>query len=301
MDQRRLSVRAPAKINLFLRVTGRRPDGYHLLATWMQKVDLCDLLELTVCAEGIHFRCAGAGVPGDHNNLVYRAADLFLRTTQGRRGLASSGVAIHLTKNIPVAAGLGGGSSDAAATLRAMNELFDGGLTPDELAGLGMRLGADVPFFLADSPAALATGIGEVLQPVPPLRGYAILLVNPGFPVSTRWVYQTFALTKQDESSNLTSSQECVAGGADLGGCGGAIGPETALVNDLETVTLARYPLIERLKGELLRWGAVRALMSGSGPTVFGLFANREAAEACRAACKPRFAATYLVAPVGEK
>jgi 4-diphosphocytidyl-2-C-methyl-D-erythritol kinase len=144
-----MSVRAPAKINLFLRITGRRPDGYHLLATWMQKVDLCDIVELAVCAEGIHFRCAGDGVPGDRNNLVYRAADLFLRTTQGRRGVAASGVAIQLTKHIPVAAGLGGGSSDAAATLLAMNELFAGALTPDELAGLGTRLGADVPFFLA--------------------------------------------------------------------------------------------------------------------------------------------------------
>ncbi|MCL2457716.1 MAG: 4-(cytidine 5'-diphospho)-2-C-methyl-D-erythritol kinase [Desulfobulbus sp.] len=301
MRPAQVTVRAPAKINLFLRITGRRPDGYHLLSTWMQKVDLCDAITLTAGGKGVRFSCTGDGVPVDHNNLVYRAADIFLLAARGRTGAPVSGVAIELTKNIPAAAGLGGGSSDAAATLRAMNGLFDDALTPDELARLGVRLGADVPFFLADSPAALATGIGEILQPAPPLRGYSVVLVNPGFPVSTRWAYQTFALTKREGASNLPILQECVAGDAHFGDSSAMISPDTPLVNDLETVTIARYPLLERLKGELLRCGAVQALMSGSGPTVFGLFADRDKAEACCAECKPRFAATYLVAPVGEK
>lgn len=298
MRQEGAIVRAPAKINLFLRVTGRRPDGYHLLTTWMQKVALYDIIELTTCPEGIVFRCSGEGVPGDCNNLVYRAADLFLQATRGRRDAPASGVAIQLTKHIPVAAGLGGGSSDAAATLLAMNGLFGRPLTPEELAGLGVRLGADVPFFLAEAPAALATGIGEILRPTPPLQGYSILLVNPGFPVSTRWVYQTFALTEKKDAGNLTNSQECVAGDMDSGNPGVMIGPDTVLINDLETVTVARYPLIARLKDELLWSGAAKALMSGSGPTVFGLFADHGKAEACRAACRLRFASTYLVAPV---
>ncbi|MDR2550820.1 MAG: 4-(cytidine 5'-diphospho)-2-C-methyl-D-erythritol kinase [Desulfobulbus sp.] len=301
MQPGRVTVRAPAKINLFLRIIGRRPDGYHLLSTWMQKVDLCDTIELAVCGEDIRFSCTGDGVPGDHDNLVYRAADLYLQAVRGRQAVSASGVAIELSKYIPVAAGLGGGSSDAAATLRAMNELFGSALAPDELAALGLRLGADVPFFLADCPAALATGIGEILQPVPSLQGYSVVLVNPGFPVSTRWVYQTFALTKKEDASNLANLQECVVDDVRFGDSGAMIQPDAPLVNDLETVTVARYPLLERLKGELLRHGAVQALMSGSGPTVFGLFADYHKAETCCAACKPRFAASYLVAPVGEK
>ncbi|MCL2790620.1 MAG: 4-(cytidine 5'-diphospho)-2-C-methyl-D-erythritol kinase [Desulfobulbus sp.] len=301
MQLSRVTVQAPAKINLFLRITGRRADGYHLLATWMQKVDLCDGIELIARPEGIDFRCTGRGIPGDHHNLVYRAADFFLQATQGRREASFSGVAIQLTKKIPVAAGLGGGSSDAAATLLAMNELFGCILAPGELSELGLRLGADVPFFLADNPAALATGIGEVLRPVPPLQGYSILLVNPGFSVSTRWVYQTFALTKREDAGNLINSQERVVEDVDYEHSGVMISPGTVLVNDLERVTIARYPLIARLKEDLLWSGAVKALMSGSGPTVFGLFADHNKAEACCAACKLRFAATYLVAPVGAK
>ncbi|MCL1981300.1 MAG: 4-(cytidine 5'-diphospho)-2-C-methyl-D-erythritol kinase [Proteobacteria bacterium] len=301
MQPARVTVRAPAKINLFLRITGRRSDGYHLLSTWMHKVDLCDTIELTACGEAVRLWCSDGQIPADQGNLVHRAADLFLGAARGRPGVPGLGVTIRLTKHIPVAAGLGGGSSDAAATLKAMNGLFAGVLTQDELVELGLRLGADVPFFLADSPAALATGIGEILQPVPPLQGYTLLLVNPGFSVSTRWAYQTFALTKNEDASMLQNLQECVVEGAHWQGDQATISPDMPLVNDLETVTIARYPLLERLKGELLRCGAHRALMSGSGPTVFGLFADRHKAEACYAACKLRFAATYLVAPLAEQ
>jgi 4-diphosphocytidyl-2C-methyl-D-erythritol kinase len=301
MQQARVTVRAPAKINLFLRITGRRPDGYHFLATWMQKVDLCDIIEMTPRAEGIDFRCEEDGIPWDHNNLVYRAADLFIQAIRGRGDTPAFGVTIQLIKKIPVAAGLGGGSSDAAATLLAMNELFGFPLTSGELVALGMRLGADVPFFLAGHPAAFATGIGEVIQPVSPLHGYSILLVNPGFPVSTRWVYHTFALTENENTSNLASLQEYTVEGMGCGSSGAVIGPETVLVNDLETVTISRYPLIARLKDELLQSGAAHALMSGSGPTVFGLFADHREAEACYATCRLRFAVSCLVAPVGKE
>jgi len=297
MRQDRLTLKAPAKINLFLRVTGRRSDGYHLLATWMQKVSLYDVVELALCPDGIRLHCSGGGVPDDRNNLVYRAAELFLQATQGRRRGPAAGVAIGLTKGIPVAAGLGGGSSDAAATLRGLNELFGCGCSAEELAGLGLRLGADVPFFLADASACLVTGIGEILQPVEPLRGYRVLLVNPGFSVSTRWVYQTFALTKKEDASNLVNSQEGVVEAHALG----CPVPSVALGNDLETVTVASYPEIGQLKEELLRNGAVKALMSGSGPTVFGLFADGGGADASYALFKRRFPRTYLVAPVGAE
>ena len=287
MRQDRLTLKAPAKINLYLKVTGQRADGYHCLETLMQKVGLYDELELQPCAAGIHLQCAGKGIPHDRGNLVYRAAEVFLQATEAQRNGSIGGVKLALTKRIPVAAGLGGGSSDAAATLKGLNQLYGCGCADEELAAMGLRLGADVPFFLADAPAAVATGIGEILTPVAPLSGHSVLLVNPGFSVSTRWVYQTFALTRQENGSNLKNSQEDVDGSL-----------ATTSRNDLEAVTVRKYPEIERLKAELLQNGAVQALMSGSGPTVFGLFADPRRAETCRAVMNRRFAHTYLVDPV---
>lgn len=292
-----LSVRAPAKINLFLRVTGRRADGYHTLQTRMQKVGLFDLLEVQRGGEGVRLHCVGADLPENADNLVHRAASLFLETVAQRRGRTLGGVKISLTKNIPIAAGLGGGSSDAAAALKALNFLFEAGLTAGELAAMGLELGADVPFFLADTPAALAVGIGEILTPVAPLSGCFVLLVNPGFSVSTRWVYQTFALTKEEKTTIFKNFRES----ADPAGqpCLSATveGLPAALENDLETVTITRYPEIGRIKEELLAHGAVAALMSGSGPTVFALFSDQQAAETCRVLFARRFGQTYLVPP----
>ena len=293
-----LSVRAPAKINLFLRVTGRRADGYHTLQTRMQKVGLFDLLEVQRGGEGVRLHCVGADLPENADNLVHRAASLFLETVAQRRGRTLGGVKISLTKNIPIAAGLGGGSSDAAAALKALNSLFETGLTAGELAAMGLELGADVPFFLADTPAALAVGIGEILTPVAPLSGCFVLLVNPGFSVSTRWVYQTFALTKEEKTTIFKNFRES----ADPAGqpCLSATveGLPAALENDLETVTITRYPEIGRIKEELLAHGAVAALMSGSGPTVFALFSGQQAAETCRVLFARRFRQIYLVPPL---
>lgn len=293
-----LSVRAPAKINLFLRVTGRRADGYHTLQTRMQKVGLFDLLEVQRGGEGVRLHCVGADLPENADNLVHRAASLFLETVAQRRGRTLGGVKISLTKNIPIAAGLGGGSSDAAAALKALNSLFETGLTAGELAAIGLELGADVPFFLADTPAALAVGIGEILTPVAPLSGCFVLLVNPGFSVSTRWVYQTFALTKEEKTTIFKNFRES----ADPAGqpCLSATveGLPAALENDLETVTITRYPEIGRIKEELLAHGAVAALMSGSGPTVFALFSDQQAAETCRVLFARRFRQIYLVPPL---
>ena len=292
-----LSVRAPAKINLFLRVTGRRADGYHTLQTRMQKVGQFDLLKVQRGGEGVRLHCVGADLPENADNLVHRAASLFLETVAQRRGRTLGGVKISLTKNIPIAAGLGGGSSDAAAALKALNSLFETGLTAGELAAMGLELGADVPFFLADTPAALAVGIGEILTPVAPLSGCFVLLVNPGFSVSTRWVYQTFALTKEEKTTIFKNFRES----ADPAGqpCLSATveGLPAALENDLETVTITRYPEIGRIKEELLAHGAVAALMSGSGPTVFALFSDQQAAETCRVLFARRFGQTYLVPP----
>ena len=293
-----LSVRAPAKINLFLRVTGRRADGYHTLQTRMQKVGLFDLLKVQRGGEGVRLHCVGADLPENADNLVHRAASLFLETVAQRRGRTLGGVKISLTKNIPIAAGLGGGSSDAAAALKALNSLFEAGLTAGELAAMGLELGADVPFFLADTPAALAVGIGEILTPVAPLSGCFVLLVNPGFSVSTRWVYQTFALTKEEKTTIFENFRESADPAVRLGLSVTVKGLPAALENDLETVTITRYPEIGRIKEELLAHGAVAALMSGSGPTVFALFSDQQAAETCRVLFARRFGQTYLVPPL---
>ncbi|WP_448873748.1 4-(cytidine 5'-diphospho)-2-C-methyl-D-erythritol kinase [Desulfobulbus propionicus] len=294
MEQETLVLKAPAKINLSLWILGRREDGYHLLATRMQKVGLYDELTLAPATAGIHLQCSNADLPTNAANLVYRAAKLFFENNRDRLGQDRQGVRLFLRKKIPVAAGLGGGSSDAAATLLGLNRLFRTGCSPDTLAVLGLKLGADVPFFLNRSPAVMATGIGEVLHPVAPLADCRILLVNPGFSVSTRWVYQTFALTEKISSGNLKNSQEDVVR-SDV--------PELpeSLVNDLERVTLKEFPDLGRLKAEMLAQGAEMSMMSGSGPTVFGIFRDQQKALAAKVHFHRRHVHTFLVDPLTEK
>lgn len=291
-------LKAPAKINCFLRVVGRRADGYHLLETMMQKVTLYDEIKIALAPEGIQLQCLGAELSTGEDNLVHRAATMFLRSLKESTGTAPPGVSLQLTKRIPVAAGLGGGSSDAAATLLGLNRLLGTGLAPETLASMGLRLGADVPFFLAAAPAAIATGIGEVLRPVAPLASHRILLVNPGFAVSTRWVYQNFSLTNKEGTGNLSASRDHeVAKGVEER-LSAVCYPCQNAGNDLETVTVTKYPEIGELKEELLRHGATFSLMSGSGPTVFALFADPEAAASCCVLCKRRFPHTFLVDPL---
>jgi 4-diphosphocytidyl-2-C-methyl-D-erythritol kinase len=289
-----LTVQAPAKINLLLQVTGRRPDGYHELISVMQKLRLADTLFVQLTGGVISLTCSDPALPVDQDNLAWRAARLFFR----RRGRAG-GARIALEKKIPVAAGLGGGSSDAAAVLLALNRLCRAGLTEGELADLGLELGADVPFFVRSAPAALARGIGERLTPTAGLAGGLVLLVNPGFPVSTKWVYETLALTSAGnpyilapESVPLTSGN-FVAGSLDADSL-----PASFFVNDLEAVTIARYPEIGRIKESLLGLGARVALMSGSGPTVFALFARKAAAQAALGHFQPIYAGgVFLTEP----
>ena len=279
-----LRLLAPAKINLFLRITGRRPDGYHTLISHMQKLALSDELYLERIEQGIELRCPDGKSPENRSNLVYRAAELFFAHLDARAIKPAFGIRITLHKHIPVAAGLGGGSSDAAATLRGLNELTKAPLSEVELAALGLRLGADVPFFVRRSAAALAQGGGEELSPAPALQGHSVLLLNPGFAVSTRWVYQNLDLTSIDLKDNLQSSHD---------GC-----DRVGFVNDLEQVTLARYPVIDELKKELQQQGAAVALMSGSGPTVYGLFADAVQAGKALQHFQPKIKASYLVEPL---
>jgi len=294
----RLVMSAPAKVNLFLKVTGRRDDGYHYLATLMQKITLCDRIVLKKTSSGINLRCPDSSLPANSENLAYRAAVLFFDTMSTRLD-GRPGADIDLYKSIPVAAGLGGGSSDAGTLLRGLDRLFNTNCSPEELIALGRSLGADVPFFTVDWPVAWATGIGDILQPAEPLAGYVLVVVNPGFSVSTAWVYENLALTAGKKIFNLKDFQNGAPVSApDCQFSRRSIGPDE-LFNDLESVTAGHYQEINALKQKLLNAGAVSALMSGSGPTVFGLFPEneKENAVACCKELKGKFTNTFVVHP----
>lgn len=264
MTTKTLVVEAAAKLNLCLYVLGRRADGYHELAMAMQRINLSDRLEISVASgTEIRVRTEGGKLDSDEN-IAAKAARLYLESCGIDRRIS-----ILLQKNIPIAAGLGGGSADAAAVLEALNHLCDHRLSSEGLARLAAQLGADVPFFLFKKPA-WATGIGTQLEPLPPLPSVWYLLLNPGFAVSTAWVYQSLQLTKGGELANLPRfSVKTVAELVD------------SLHNDLETVTAGRYPEIGQMKEFLLAQGAEGALMSGSGASVFGIFLSES--QACAA------------------
>lgn len=282
----KLTLRAPAKINLFLRVTGKREDGYHELLTLFQMVGVYDELTVESRNDGrIMLTTDMRDTPVDRN-IVFRAASM-LKEAYG----VKEGATISLAKGIPVAAGLGGGSSDAAATLIALNQAWNLGLAAEDLMTLGASIGSDVPFFFA-GPAAVGRGRGELLQPAPALESW-VVLINPGFPVSTAWVYGNLnlKLTSLPDNTKLPSFLKLGASSVCLGaGFGG--NPESyqrarlsandlqgCLYNSLEDVTERAYPEISGIKRRLLECGASAALMSGSGPTVFGLFAGKADAE----------------------
>ncbi len=247
----------PAKVNLYLRVVGRRPDGYHDLVTVMQPLTLADELTVSLGGEGISLRCDQPELPLGEENLVWRAARRFQEET----GLPQ-GVRLSLAKRIPVAAGLGGGSSDAAGTLLALNELAGKPLADSHLHRLASLLGADVPFFLAREPA-VGRGTGTQLSALP-LLPYWYLLVNPGVPLSTRWVYENLDLEA------LPGPPAVEAWDPEH--------PETWVQNDLGTVAVKRFPELALLLAGLKDAGAWCQGVSGSGPTLFGLFHTREAA-----------------------
>jgi len=254
---------APAKINLCLHVLGRLPNGYHELAMAMQRVDLFDAITISLSKQrGIRVQCSGLELPDDGENIAARAAQLLLDEVA-----CEIGVEIKIEKNIPVAAGLGGGSSDAATVLLGLSEMLKAEVSRRRLLELGSQLGSDVPFFIFGQPA-WATGTGIRLEPLPVLPDVAYLLVNPGIAVSTAEVYRSLQLTKGGELANLPRFSVVTRG--DL--CG-------SLYNDLERVTLNRFPLIEEIKQRLVDLGALGALMSGSGSTVFGVYPDYAAAE----------------------
>ena len=257
-DASRLTLKAPAKINLALEVAGKRPDGYHEVAMIMQSVSLHDTLILSLQESDITLMCDRPELPCDHSNLAYRAAELLRREVGVARG-----VKIELNKRIPLAAGLAGGSTDAAAVLKGLNRLWGLALSPVELEQLAARLGSDVPFCLWGG-TSLATGRGEILTPLPDFAGHGVVLANPPLHVSTAWVYGNYRGAVGNRRRDLSPlrrsiEQQDFAAVADT------------LFNDLETVTVPAYPQVAEIKEQLLQAGAAGVLMSGSGPTVFAL------------------------------
>ncbi|HEY5521642.1 MAG TPA: 4-(cytidine 5'-diphospho)-2-C-methyl-D-erythritol kinase [Desulfuromonadaceae bacterium] len=260
-----LTLSAPAKINYLLNVIGKRPDGYHDLRMIMQRVNLCDEITLTLTnTPSIYVTCNSKGAPDGPDNIAWKAARALLDLTE-----PGIGVNIKIIKNIPVAAGLGGGSSDAASVLMGMNELLKLGLTEQKLMETGCKLGADVPFFIFKK-NALAEGIGEKLTPLPEMPKCWILLVNPGVRVSTSWVYRSLQLTSKGELNRLPEFFESIEQVVSI------------LSNDLESVTIPAFPVIADIKARLMNMGAAGSMMSGSGPTVFGIFKSFDIAETAR-------------------
>ena len=281
-----ITIQAPAKVNLYLRIIGRRADGYHLLDSLMVPVSLCDALTITVSGgrPELVVTCDDPAVPGGETNLAYKAAALLC----GETGVRAK-IAIALRKQIPAGAGLGGGSSDAAAVLKGLNALLSLRLSEDQLCPLAARLGADVPFFIPCRPAKVA-GVGEILTAVPPLPSRWLVIVVPPFGVSTPWAYRRF-----DELSPPAMLQTNVASQPPTNPWAREV-----LINDLERAVLPEYPQIERIKEQLLRLGADGALMSGSGSAVFALFHKQAVAEQARRALTDQgktFLATPLTGP----
>lgn len=265
-----LSLKAYGKINLGLDVLRRREDGYHEVKMIMQTVGIYDKIDLVQKDEpGIEVETNLYYLPCNENNLVYKAAHMLMEEFGIRKGLK-----IKLKKFIPVAAGMAGGSSDAAAVLFGVNKMFDLGLTMEELKERGVKIGADVPYCIMRG-TALSEGIGEILTPLPPMPQCQVLIAKPGVSVSTKFVYENLHANelKKEQHPDIDGMVEAIRRG-DLYGVAEKFG------NVLETVTEKEYPVIGEIKDKMKEMGAVNALMSGSGPTVFGLFVSPSAAEA---------------------
>lgn len=266
MMMQQTTQKAYAKINIGLDVLRRREDSYHEVKMIMQTVNIHDDLTFERTAQpGIRIQTDHEELPVDQNNLIYKAADLLMR----EKGIAE-GVKVTLTKRIPIAAGMAGGSSDAAAAMRGLNQLFDLGYTTEELQRLGVKLGADIPYCIVGG-TMLSEGIGEILTPLPTPPACCLVVAKPDINVSTKFVYENL------HADSLTSHPD-IDGMIDAIKEGNLQGITDRLGNVLETVTVKEYPVIEEIKELMRQEGAENALMSGSGPTVFGIWLDQDKA-----------------------
>lgn len=262
-----MRLRAMAKINLGLDVVKKRDDGYHEVRMIMQTIKMYDQIDMTKSEEpGIRIKTNLPYLPCNENNLVYKAAKLLMDEFHITKGLD-----IRLKKFIPVAAGMAGGSSDAAAVMVGVNRMFRLNLTMDELAKRGVAIGADVPYCIIRG-TALAEGIGEVLTPLPQMPPCYILIAKPGINVSTKNVYKSLRVDEIENHPEIDGMIEAIRTGS-------LLGVTARMANVLEDVTIGDYPVISTIKQHMIEHGALNAMMSGSGPTVFGIFDDRRKAE----------------------
>jgi 4-diphosphocytidyl-2-C-methyl-D-erythritol kinase len=261
-----ISLNAHAKINLSLDVLNKREDGYHNLQMIMQTIQLHDTISIHEIPEGVEIKCEAPYVPNNSTNIAYKAAEAMINKYK-----LDAGVRIVIDKKIPVAAGLAGGSTDAAAVLKGINILFKIGIEQNELMQIGKTIGADVPYCIMGG-TALAEGIGEKLTPLEPLGNIPIILIKPKLGVSTAWVFKSLDLdkvSKRPDTEMLIKALEK----KDIKYLA------ENMSNVLEGVTISKYPILEKIKKNLLHKGAIGSMMSGSGPTVFGIFDNEDKAK----------------------
>jgi len=277
--------KAFAKINLSLDVLGKLENGYHEVQMVMQTVSVFDLVTVAKIKSGIELSTNLPYLPIDSNNIAYRAAEEFFEYT----GI-KAGVSIDISTRIPVGAGLAGGSSNASAVLKAMNKLFETNLSLKELCKIGVKLGADVPYCILGG-TRLAEGIGEKLSPLPKLPKCSIVLVKPSFSISTKAVYEkidSYSDYKRPDTKKLieglhSSDMEMIT---------------SAMGNVLEEVSLSEHPILGKVKEELVNLGAICAQMSGSGPTVFGIFKNYDDARNAKKELWGKYKTVYICTPV---
>lgn len=277
-----MKIKAYAKINISLDIVGKREsDGYHLLRMIMQNIDLYDEISVVKQAEGITLTCNKSYVPTDSRNLAYKAAMLFKE-----RYDINEGVHIDIIKNIPVSAGLAGGSTDGAAVLKIMNKIFDINASDEELMEIGLQLGADIPYCIKGG-TALCEGIGEELTSLKPFKDKIVVLVKPGFGVSTKEVYKAFNLEKvrlHPKTEELIEAMQR----DDL------YYVANNMKNLLENVTLRKHNVLIKIKEDMNRYGAVGSMMSGSGPSVFAFFDDMLKAQKCYEKMKEIYKDVFL-------
>ena len=276
-----MKIKAYGKVNISLDVVGKREDGYHLLSMIMQNIDLYDEIEVEKQECGIILECNKSYVPVDNRNLAYKAAEIFKE-----RYDIVDGVKINIEKNIPVSAGLAGGSTDAAAVLKVMNKLFNVNATEAELMELGLRLGADIPYCIHGG-TALCEGIGEIITPIKSFKDKIIVLVKPSFGVSTKEVYKNFNLEKVKQHPKTAEIINAIEND-------NLNFVASNMKNLLENVTLRKHKILIKIKEEMNACGAINSMMSGSGPTVFAFFDDMLKAQRCFEKMKKKYSDVFI-------
>lgn len=274
-------IKAYAKINISLDVVGKREDEYHILKMIMQNIELYDLLTIRKSNYGINIKCNKNYIPTDERNLAYKAAKLFIDTYK-----INGGIDLIINKNIPVSAGLAGGSTDAAAVLVAMNKLYDINVEENEICELGLKIGADVPFCIKGG-TVLCEGIGEKLTPIKSFPGHILILVKPKFGVSTKEVYEALDINKIYKHPNTEKLIKAIENN-DL------LYVSENMRNTLENVTLKKHVILKKIKEKMIVSGALGSMMSGSGPSVFGFFDDILKAQKCYDYFKSKYNEVYI-------